>query len=104
MHFRVRGPVKRPSFPVEDRRSFRSFSPLASGLRGFRIRLHGRFSRKQIASAFHFQEGPMPLSTVGASIDYGFATIPLRNSAIGVKVWFYRQGTPPGSVFDLVVG
>lgn len=68
------------------RRTFRLTRPPALGLQGFRIRLHGRFTRKQIAAAYHFQEGAMPLSTMSSFIDYGFATIPLRNSSIGIKV------------------
>lgn len=81
-------------FPV-NRFKNRSFVPPALGLNGFRIRLHGRFTRKQIASSYHFQEGAMPLSSLDSTIDYGFATVPLRNSAVGVKVWLYRQGTVP---------
>lgn len=73
-------------------KTHRSFVPPAYGLCGFRIRLHGRFTRKQIASAYHFQEGGMPLSTLNVSVDYGFATVPIRNSAVGVKVWLYRRG------------
>lgn len=68
------------------RRSLRQGRPPVIGLQGFRIRLHGRFTRKQIAAAYHFQEGVMSLNTMDISVDYGFATIPLRNSAVGVKV------------------
>ena len=68
------------------RRNFRLAKAPALGLQGFRIRLHGRFTRKQIAASYHFQEGSMPLSSMKAFIDYGFTTVPLRNSAIGVKV------------------
>ena len=76
------------------RRTFRLARPPALGLQGFRIRLHGRFTRKQIAASYHFQEGAMPLSSMNSFIDYGFATIPLRNSAIGIKVWLYKGGSP----------
>lgn len=75
------------------RRNFRSQVIPALGLQGFRIRLHGRFTRKQIASSYHFQEGSLPLSSMDAAIDYSFTTIPLRNSAIGIKVWLYRTGS-----------
>lgn len=68
------------------RRNFRSLIVPAVGLQGFRIRLHGRFTRKQIASSYHFQEGSIPLSSIDASMDYGFTTVPLRNSAVGIKV------------------
>lgn len=72
-------------FAVKRQLARRQIKP-ALGIQGFRVRLHGRFTRKQIAASYHFQEGAMPLSTVNASIDYGFATVPLRNSAIGIKV------------------
>lgn len=69
-----------------NRRSFRSLKPQAIGIQGFRVRLHGRFTRKQIAASFHFKDGAMPRSSMDASVDYAFATTPLRNSAVGVKV------------------
>lgn len=72
-------------FPV-NRRKHRRFAVPALGLNGFRIRLHGRFTRKQIAASYHFQEGALPLSSLDSTMDYGFATVPLRNSAIGIKV------------------
>lgn len=77
------------------RRNYRAWTIPALGLQGFRIRLHGRFTRKQIASSYHFQEGSLPLSSLEASMDYGFMTVPLRNSAIGIKVWLYRTGSLP---------
>lgn len=69
-----------------NRQRFRSFTPPACGITGYRIRLHGRFTRKQIAAAYHYQEGSLSLSSLDSFIDYGFATVPLRNSAIGIKV------------------
>jgi hypothetical protein len=81
------------------RRDFRITRRPAIGLQGFRIRLHGRFTRKQIAAAYHFQEGSMSLSSMDVFMDYGFATIPLRNSAIGIKVWLAKGGSPDSSDF-----
>lgn len=72
-------------FRVKRRDLRRARAPVI-GLQGFRIRLHGRFTRKQIAAAYHFQEGSMSLSSMDVFMDYGFATTPLRNSAIGIKV------------------
>jgi Ribosomal protein S3, C-terminal domain len=86
-------------FAVKRQLIRRSKKP-AIGIQGFRVRLHGRFTRKQIAASYHFQEGAMPLSAVDVSIDYGFATVPLRNSAIGIKVWLYRRGLPPLADFS----
>jgi small subunit ribosomal protein S3 len=60
------------------------------GFLGFKVHLRGRFSRKQKASSIRFFKGTVPLNTLKASIDYGFYTIPLKNSLISVKVWFYK--------------
>jgi len=62
----------------------------SSGLLGFKIFFRGRFSRKQRASSIWFAQGNVPLNTLSATIDYGFSTIPLRNSLISVKVWLYK--------------
>lgn len=61
------------------------------GLKGFKFQLRGRFTRKQIAAKFNFVVGSIPLSSMKANIDYSFATIPVRNSAIGIKVWLYKD-------------
>ena len=60
------------------------------GLIGYKIQLKGRFTRKQIAAKHIFKGGNVPLNTLNSNIDYGFATVPIKNSAIGVKVWLYR--------------
>lgn len=56
------------------------------GLLGFKFHLKGRFTRKQIAASHIFRKGALPLSTVTASIDYAFNTVPLKNSAVGIKI------------------
>jgi Ribosomal protein S3, C-terminal domain len=64
--------------------------PLNFGLSGFKVQFVGRFSRKQRASSIFFQHGCLPLNTISADITYATFTIPLKNSAITVKVWFYQ--------------
>jgi len=61
---------------------------ISSILRGYKMSLFGRFSRKQRAARVTVYSGKVPLNTISLHIDYGFATIPLINSAIGIKVWF----------------
>lgn len=68
----------------KNQRSLRSRNK--QGLLGFKFHLKGRFTRKQIAASHIFRKGPLPLSTVNASIDYAFNTVPLKNSAVGIKV------------------
>jgi ribosomal protein S3 len=58
---------------------------------GFKFHCLGRFTRRQRASSKWVDAYKMPLNTLSAFIDYGFFTIPLRNSAIAVKVWLYKD-------------
>jgi ribosomal protein S3 len=55
-------------------------------LLGFKFHFVGRFSRKQRAASIWFKEGFMPLNTLKCDIDYGCYNLPLKNSAINVKV------------------
>jgi len=59
------------------------------GLSGFKFHFVGRFSRKQRASSVYIQHGCLPLNNITANIDYSAYTIPVKNSSITVKVWFY---------------
>jgi len=56
-----------------------------SSFTGFKIQCLGRFSRKQRSTSFWFSLGTVPLNSTAASINYGYYTLPLRNSAITVK-------------------
>ena len=60
-----------------------------SYLMGFKMSFRGRFSRKQRASFMWFHEGKVPLNTLNKKIDYSFFTIPIKNSAISIKVWLH---------------
>ena len=54
--------------------------------------LSGRFRRKQRAETYYwFSKGKVPFNTLSAFIDYAYYTIPLKNSAITVKVWLYKS-------------
>lgn len=56
------------------------------GFVGFRLKFKGRFSRRQRASSILYNVGNVPLTTLKANIDYGFYTIPLKNSAVSIKI------------------
>ena len=58
---------------------------------GFKFHCSGRFSRKQRASSLWFREKKIPLNTMTANIEYGFHTVPIRNSAVSIKIWLYKQ-------------
>ena len=62
-----------------------------NNLRGYKMHLTGRFTRKQRAASYWFSKGKVPLNTITEFVDYAFFTLPLSNSAITVKVWLYKS-------------
>ncbi len=62
-----------------------------NNLRGYKMHLTGRFTRKQRAASYWFSKGKVPLNTISTFIDYAFFTIPLQNSAVTVKIWLYKS-------------
>ena len=86
-----------------NKRSLRNYSLGRFGsLIGFKIHCLGRFSRKQRASSTWFREIKVPLNTLSANIDYGFFTVPLKNSAVTVKVWLYKKNDFSNFYFKLI--
>jgi len=53
---------------------------------GFKLHCLGRFSRKERASSVWFRQVKVPLNTLSAIIDFGFFTVPLRNSSATIKL------------------
>ena len=62
----------------------------AYNLRGYKMHLLGRFSRKQRAGSYWFSKGKVPLNSIDSFIDYAYFTLSLANSVITVKVWLYK--------------
>ena len=60
------------------------------GAQGIKIRCAGRLNGAEIARSEWYQEGRLPLHTLKADIDYGFAEANTTFGKIGVKVWIYR--------------
>ena len=58
---------------------------------GYKMSFRGRFSRKQRASSIWFTHGKVPLNTINNVIDYSFFTVPLRNSAVSIKIWIHKN-------------
>ena len=58
---------------------------------GYKMSFKGRFSRKQRASSIWFTHGKVPLNTINNIIDYSFFTVPLRNSAVSIKIWIHKN-------------
>ena len=65
------------------------------GAQGIRINVAGRLNGAEIARAEWYREGRVPLHTLRADIDYGFAEARTTYGVIGVKVWFFK-----GEVFE----
>jgi small subunit ribosomal protein S3 len=65
------------------------------GAQGIRINVAGRLNGAEIARSEWYREGRVPLHTLRADIDYGFAEARTTYGVIGVKVWVFK-----GEVFD----
>ena len=65
-------------------------SALRFGARGIKVRVSGRLNGAEIARSEWYLHGQLPLQTLRADIDYGFAEACTTYGAIGVKVWLYK--------------
>jgi len=66
------------------------------GAEGIKINVSGRLNGAEIARNEWYREGRVPLHTLRADIDYGFAEALTTYGILGIKVWIYK-----GEVFDL---
>ena len=73
---------------LEKRISFRRAMKL--GAKGIKTQCAGRLGGAEIARTEQYHEGTIPLQTLRADIDYGFAEANTTYGRIGVKVWLYR--------------
>ena len=60
------------------------------GARGIKTQVSGRIGGAEIARTERYHEGTIPLQTIRADIDYGFAEAHTTYGIIGVKVWLYK--------------
>ena len=60
------------------------------GAKGIKCQVSGRLGGAEIARTEHYHEGTIPLQTIRADIDYGFAEAKTPYGRIGIKVWIYR--------------
>ena len=63
---------------------------LRSGAKGIRVSCAGRLNGAEIARSEWYREGRVPLHTLRADIDYGYAKAGTTYGVIGVRVWIYR--------------
>jgi small subunit ribosomal protein S3 len=66
------------------------------GALGIKVNVAGRLNGAEIARTEWYREGRVPLHTLRADIDYGFAEAHTTYGVIGVKTWIYK-----GEIFDL---
>ncbi len=60
------------------------------GAKGIKCQVSGRLGGAEIARSETYKEGTIPLQTIRADIDYGFAEAKTTYGRIGVKVWLYK--------------
>ena len=60
------------------------------GALGIKTQVSGRLGGAEIARTEHYHDGTIPLQTLRADIDYGFAEAATTYGRIGVKVWIYK--------------
>ena len=60
------------------------------GAKGIKTQVSGRLGGAEIASSEQYHDGTIPLQTIRADIDYGFAEANTTYGRIGVKVWLYK--------------
>ncbi len=60
------------------------------GAKGIKTQVSGRVGGAEIARVEHYHEGTIPLQTLRADIDYGFAEANTTYGKIGVKTWIYK--------------
>ena len=63
---------------------------MRAGAKGIKCNCNGRLGGAEIARVEHYHDGTIPLQTLRADIDYGFAEAATTYGRIGVKVWIYK--------------
>jgi small subunit ribosomal protein S3 len=71
-------------------------SAMRIGAEGIKINVSGRLNGAEIARNEWYREGRVPLHTLRADVDYGFAEALTTYGILGVKVWIYK-----GEVYNL---
>ena len=66
-----------------------------TGVKGVKITVGGRLDGREIAGSESYHEGSIPLQTIRADIDYGFAEAHTTFGVLGIKCWIYK-----GEVLD----
>lgn len=70
---------------------------MKAGAKGIKTMCGGRLNGAEIARSERYREGTIPLQTLRADIDYGFAEADTTYGKIGVKVWIYKGEVLPAA-------
>lgn len=73
---------------------------MRSGAQGIKVMVSGRLGGAEIARSEWAKEGRIPLQTLRADVDYGFAEADTMMGKIGVKVWVFKGNLMPGEKAD----
>lgn len=90
------------AFQLEKRVAFRRAmkrsidQSVQGGVKGIKISVSGRLGGAEMSRRETYHEGSLPLQTLRADIDYGFAEALTTYGILGVKVWVYRGDIIPG--------
>ena len=74
---------------------------MRAGVQGIKVMVSGRLGGAEIARSEWAKEGRIPLQTLRADVDYGFAEADTMMGKIGVKVWVLKGDLMPGEKADL---
>ena len=78
----------RVSFRIAQKRAIRN--AMKAGAKGIKTSVSGRLGGADMARSEGYTEGTIPLHTLRADVDYGFAEADTTFGKIGVKVWIYK--------------
>ena len=73
-----------------------------AGAKGVKVQVKGRIGGAELARAEWFLVGRMPLQTLRADIDYGFAVAKTKYGVLGVKVWIYKGDVLKGGKEEII--
>ena len=85
--------ANRASFRMAQKRAIRN--AMKAGAKGIKTLASGRLNGADMARSEGYDEGTIPLHTLRADIDYGFAEADTTYGKIGVKVWIYKGEVLP---------
>jgi small subunit ribosomal protein S3 len=89
---------KRVSYRRAMKKAMQTAMSADAGAQGIRICTSGRLGGAEIARTEWYVEGRVPLQTLRADIDYGYAIAKTTYGTIGVKVWIFKGEILPGDV------